>query len=65
MDYMCKELEEDEYSPVLRLAYMHQYKISSSSLKKNKEKIITEEYRKLENRNRKKNNFMDISSDKL
>ena len=70
---MCKEKKKDENSPALK---MHQYEDLKTTLKRIKKDqlqrpvtILTtkgqREQQKLGNKNRKKNDCMNISSDKL
>ena len=67
----CQDLEED--LPVMKIARMHQYQYSGTTLKNSKERLITARsdsivnirtYRKTNSRYRKKNNCMDISRNK-
>ena len=68
---MCQTKEED-YLPGLKIAWIDQCEDSKITLKKNKGLITAasnksdniRKKQKVENRNRQKNNCMDISSDK-
>ena len=70
----CNSGEGKEYTPALKIAYIHQYK-EAMNIKTNKERLIKSaddnwsviifDRKKNEDRIRKKNKFIVISSDEL
>ena len=75
IDYICQEKMEEEDLPALTLALLQQYNDSKSTSKSSEEDWLqppktilktraSAEQKQLENKNGKKNNRMDILSDK-